>query len=103
MVIAKMHGVPVISVVPKESYYWKTNIKYFGHAIDEFIHPFVHSLSDAMVESVEEAAEWIKAHLEKPKKIKDSGMIDNAIKYYKEHQLHKDEPMRENIYKMNSK
>lgn len=100
MVIAKMHKVPVIAVVPKETYYRKSRIGYYGRVIDDFIHPFVHSLSDAIVETVEEAAYWIKEYLENPKKIKDSSVIENAIKYYKEHQLHKDEPMKDNLGRM---
>ncbi len=100
MVIAKLHGVPVISVVPKETYYRKASVKYYDRIIDDFIHPFVHSLSDTMVETVEEAAHWIKEHLESPKRIKDSSLIENAIKYYKEHQMHKDEPMRNNLDRM---
>jgi hypothetical protein len=99
MVAAKMHGVPVISVVPKNSYYRSIDqysVKHLSEEIkNNWLHPFLSSLSDVIVEDLDQAAVWIKEHLNEKKKIKDHSVIEEAIKYYKEHHYHNDDQAKE--------
>jgi len=99
MVAAKMHGVPVISVVPKESYYRSID-RYSEKNLSaelksNWIHPFVQSLSDVIVENLDEAAKWIKEHINEKKKIKDHSVINEAIDYYKRYHYDNDEQAKE--------
>lgn len=95
MLTAKMHGVPVIAVVPKDSYYRKTAIYFMNRLtaeeLEKWIHPFLGTLSDLIVEDLEGAAEWITEHLNKKKEIKNISIINDAIEYYKENIYDKDE------------
>ena len=99
MLTAKMHGVPVIAVVPKKSYYRlpdKEAMKYFTkEKMDNWIHPFMSSLSDVIVEDLDTAAAWIKEHLNEKKQIKDVSVINEAIEYYKKHHYEKDEQAKD--------
>lgn len=81
MAIAKMLKKPVVAVVPRNSHYRRDFLYHFGQEIRDWQHPFIFGLSDAMVESVEEAAKWVKDFLENPKPVKDSSVIEKAIEY----------------------
>jgi hypothetical protein len=95
MLIAKMNSIPVVSVVPKNSYYRAMDKHLKGKLSkeqrDRWIHPFMLSLSDAVVENLDEAAKWISEHLKEKKKIKDISIINDAIKYYRKNYYDKDE------------
>lgn len=99
MLTAKMHGVPVLVVVSKKSYYRSIPNYFIGRLsqkqIDNWIHPFMFSLSDAIVENPEEAAKWIKEHLNEKKKIKDISVINKAIEYYKKTHYEKDDQAKD--------
>ena len=99
MLTAKMHGVPVIAVVPKKSYYRLIDPysmkKLTQEEIANWIHPFMSSLSDVIVENLDEAANWIKEHLNEKKQIKDHSIINEAIDYYKKHHYDKDEQAKD--------
>lgn len=95
MLTAKMHGVPVISVIPKNSYYRKTAKSFMKRLsekeLESWIHPFMLTLSDFIAQDLDEAARWISEHLNERKKIKDSSVINEAIAYYRKHHYHKDQ------------
>ena len=80
MVIAKYFKKPVITVIPKDTHHRRSNInfrdKYF---VEDWIHPFVHTFSDFVVESVAEI-EKIKDQLLSSKP-KDISIIDTAIEH----------------------
>ena len=99
MLTAKMHGVPVISVVPKNSYYRcpdKASMERLSEKdVENWVHPFMLNLSDVIVENLDQAAEWIKEHLNEKKKIKDHSVINKAIEYYKKNHYDKDEQAKE--------
>jgi hypothetical protein len=94
MFIAKTNGIPVVSVVPKGSYYRSTDHRLSEvlskEQIDNWIHPFILGLSDVIVENLDEATKWIKEHLNEKKKIKDISVIKEAIEYYKKTHYDKD-------------
>ena len=96
MMWAKINQIPLIAWAPKNSHYNKEQTTILGVPIANFIHPFVDSLSDAIVETLEEAALWIDGALANPEtEIKGLPYIGSAIEYYKESQLERDHPMRE--------
>jgi hypothetical protein len=97
MLFAKMQGIPVITIAPKGGHYAKGKIYYLGQHVEEYIHPFVFATSDAIVENFEQAAEWIKGFLEKPVKIKNSRIIEEAMDIYMKKYMDKDDPIKDAI------
>ena len=97
MFFAKMNKVPVIAVAPKNSHYVRGKLEYLGQKVENYIHPFLFSTSDAIVESFEQAAEWIKGFLEKPVEVKDISITEEAIKEYMQKYMHKDDPVNQVI------
>jgi hypothetical protein len=96
MMWAKLCRIPVVTWAPKETHYHKTNTTLLGVPIEHFIHPFVYSLSDRIVETLPEAVEWIERVLADPSiEIKGIEHVQAAMEYYQEHQLPVDLPMQE--------
>ena len=96
MMWAKMNKIPVVTWAPKDSHYNKTKASILGVEVDDFIHPFVHGLSDKIVDTLEEGAIWIEDMLSNPSiEIKGVKHIQSAMQYYQESQLTNDLPMRE--------
>lgn len=96
MMWAKILGKPVIVWAPPETHYHQTEAKILDQVIPHFIHPFVENLSDAVVASVEEGAEWILRFLKgEIHEIKDRQSIQEAMDYYRETQLPQDVPMHQ--------
>jgi len=79
MVIAKYFKKPVITVLPKNSYHRRSNIVINGKKIKDWIHPFIFSFSDFIIQNIFEI-EKIKEKLQNSK-IKDISIIDESIKY----------------------
>ncbi len=95
MMWAKHNRIPVLTLSPKDSHYNKTKTSLLGVDVENWVHPFVESLSDGIVPNLSEGARWIKEKLfdlGHPKK----GMefVYAAMGYYKEIQYPKDEPMK---------
>ena len=64
--------------------------------VANFVHPFVESLSDKIVDTLVEGAEWIRSVVADPAvKIKGLEQIEAAMQHYKNTQLQRDLPMRE--------
>jgi hypothetical protein len=77
--IAKYFNIPVITVLPKDSYHRRPNVTFHGVVVKDWIHPFVHTFSDSIVESVDDIdSKLIDALRENPK---DLTIIDKAIAY----------------------
>jgi len=67
-------------VLPKNSYHRRANVTFQGKFfVEDWIHPFVHTFSDFVVESVEEI-ENIKNDVLSGK-IKGIDIIDKAIEH----------------------
>lgn len=80
MVIAKHFKKPVVTVMPKNSYHRKPNVTFQGKfLVEDWMHPFVHTFSDFIVESAEEV-ESIKDKIFSGE-IKDISVLDKAIKH----------------------
>lgn len=95
MMWAKAHQIPVISWAPLGSHYHKSSTTVLGVTVDQFIHPFVASLSDQIVADLEEGAASIKHLLAGSIPIKGFQEIAAAIQHYKRSQLASDIPMQE--------
>lgn len=84
---------------PKNSHYHKEKTTILGVSVEDFIHPFILFLSDKVVETLKEGAEWIHSVKSNPShEIKGIEHIKEAMEYYKIKQLHRDQPMQEIIH-----
>ncbi len=84
MLIAKYFSKPVISILPKNTHHRRSNIVFDKTVIEDWIHPFIFSTSDVVVENINDATDWIKEYRKNPenKKIKDITVIDESINSY---------------------
>lgn len=99
MMWAKFHKIPVLTLAPKDSHYNKSNTTVLGVPVENWIHPFVELLSDAIVEDLEAGAEWIRKLMENPSlEIKGVKDIEAAMKHYLDSQLSSDEPMKALVF-----
>jgi hypothetical protein len=98
MMWAKLNRIPVLTWAPKDSHYHKTQTTVLGVSVDNFLHPFVDALSDKIVETLEEGAQWIDNLMNNPSiSIKGIEQMGSAMEYYKDNQFHQDGPMRQLI------
>lgn len=84
ILVAKYFKKPVISIVPKKSHHRRYNLSFRGKIIKEWIHPFIFSSSDLIVENVDDAIPWIQEYIQNPnsKKIKNITVIDKGIENF---------------------
>lgn len=95
MMWAKFHKIPIITLAPTNSHYKKNKATLLNVTVENWIHPFVESLSDAVVENFSEGADWIRKFINASQlKVKDVEWIRLAMEHYRESQLPHDEPMK---------
>lgn len=95
MLWAKLHKIPVIALAPKNSHYHKDQMTLLDVPVSNWIHPFIESLSDAVVEDLNAGAGWIRRFLTDPSlEIKSVATIQSAMQYYRDTQLPHDTPMK---------
>ena len=95
MMWAKFHKIPVISLAPKNSHYHKTQTTLLDTPVSNWIHPFIQSLSDVIVEDLNTGAAWIRRFLTDPAlEVKSITTIQSAMQYYRDTQLSHDLPMK---------
>lgn len=82
IVIAKYLKKPVITVLPKNTAHRRTNILFNNKIIPDWIHPFIFTFSDFIIENIEEIAN-IKDRIFDRDKIKDISIVDHAIARFK--------------------
>lgn len=90
MMWAKMNSIPVITLAPLNSHYYKEKTSLLGVEVEGWVHPFVEGLSDYIVETLDEAAQWFK---QTTSPCKDSSFMQDAMIHYLKTQLSSDEPM----------
>jgi len=96
MMWAKMNRIPLLILAPQNSHYRKQEVKLLGVRIENWVHPFVESLSDALVTNLEQAVIWIDALMNgKLDAIKGPEFIKMAMQHYKHLQYENDHPMNE--------
>ena len=95
MMWAKVNKIPVITLAPLDSHYHKKTTTLLGIPVENWIHPFVESLSDCIVSDLAQGTAWIKNMLAGTcPTVKDIEHIASAMRYYKATQLEHDEPMQ---------
>src|SRR5262249_6606562 len=95
MMWAKVHRLPIITLAPKNSHYHKSNTTLLDVALKDWVHPFVESLSDAIVEDLQEGVIWIERFVSNASiPIKDVAYIESAMRHYRATQFHSDFPMK---------
>ena len=78
LVIAKHFKKPVITVMPKKSYHRRPNLTFQGkYFVEDWMHPFVHTFSDFVVETVAEIENIKDKIFSIP--AKDISIIEKAI------------------------
>jgi hypothetical protein len=95
MMWAKFHKTPIVTLAPTDSHYNKSKTTLLGVAVENWVHPFVESLSDAIVENLDEGAQWIRKSVSaSAPEIRGVEYIQLAMQYYRDSQLPNDEPMK---------
>lgn len=96
MMWAKLNKIPLLIWAPKNTHYHKSHTTVLGVPVSNFVHPFVESLGDKLVETLEEGASWIRSLKAEDSQIEIKGIahIEKAMKHYKERQLENDKPMQ---------
>jgi nucleoside 2-deoxyribosyltransferase len=79
LVVAKYFKKPVVSILPKDSHHRRSNVVFNGRRVSDWIHPFIDTFSDVVIEDI---SEFSKANKKLQKlKIKEIGIIDQAVNY----------------------
>lgn len=95
MMWAKVQKIPLLTLAPIDSHYNKSKTTLLDIEVKDWVHPFVESLSDAIVENLEEGANWIRKFIEDSAlKVKDIEYVHSSMQYYRDSQLLQDEPMK---------
>lgn len=99
MTVAKAVGVPVVSLCPNGTHYRRRDFNFMGQQLTEWTHPFVFGLSDVVVDSLQEACDWLAAHRiadrAVTRQLDHSGeTVNAAIRHYLTTQLDRDTEMR---------
>lgn len=94
MMWAKANQRYIISLCPKNSHYHKATCHLLGQTVENWTHPFVESLSDVVVETIEEMGEALAYFVAHQPKSKDLNFVNDCMAYYQEHQLPLDLPMK---------
>lgn len=95
MMWAKMLGKTVITLAPIDSHYRKNQCTFLGQTVNNWIHPFIESLSDHIVADLFGAAEYIKG--QNRHVVKNHQYIQEAMQHYQMTQFEKDSPMHKLI------
>lgn len=98
MMLAKVYGVPIISVVPANSHYARRDFEYLGQIVGDWVHPFVKELSDIIVPDVLGAARALAAVEPLGQRVPDVAFAEKAMRHYARNQMGRDVEVHE-IYK----
>lgn len=83
LVIAKYFKKPVVTVLPKDTPHRRTNIVFNGQLVEDWIHPFIFTFSDFIIEDITEIKslqdKLLEAHT-----IKDISIIDMATARFRD-------------------
>jgi hypothetical protein len=82
LVIAKHFKKPVVTVLPKDTHHRRSNVVFNGEVIEDWIHPFIVTFSDYVLDSIEDIASIKDQIFNKP--IKDISIIDQAVAHREE-------------------
>ncbi len=95
MMWAKINKIPIITLAPKDSHYNKSKTTLLDISVENWVHPFVESLSDAIVDNLVEGAGWVRKFVDGSfVEIKDIAYVHSTMHHYRDSQLAFDEPMQ---------
>lgn len=97
MVASRVLGTPLVAVVPRNTYYRMDRLEYRGSVVDDYVHPHLAVLADAVVESFADAGRWLRDHHKSTEPPKDVAVLQHAIQRYEADLLAADPPMLETI------
>lgn len=96
MMWAKVNKIPVIAYAPADSHYRRSKASILGIEVDDWVHPFVESLSDYIAPSLIDAAAWIQDYVQgKQIEIKGPEFMHQAMALYRATQYACDRPMQD--------
>lgn len=92
MVASRVFRTPLVAVVPRNTYYRMDYLEYRGSSVNDYIHPHLAVLADAVVATFAEAGEWLRQNIGTvvPKGV---DVLYAAIDAYKADLLQHDPPM----------
>jgi len=91
MLIAKYYSKPLVGIAPKGGKFNKHEKKILGKVYKNWIHPFVYTTCDSIVEDIDSAADFIKKFFSgSDKKIKNLSILDKNMEYYEKEYHHLD-------------
>lgn len=93
MLASRMLGTPLVVVAPRNTHYRKDELTYRGATVSNYVHPHLEILADAVVDSFHDAGQWIKDYRNSPRRVKDTGVLLQAIESYRVNLLPRDRPM----------
>lgn len=95
MMWAKFHKIPIVTLAPIDSHYNKSKTTLLDVAVENWVHPFIESLSDAVVRNLSDGAAWVRKFVSAfAPKVKDVEWIQSAMEHYRDNQLPHDKPMK---------
>ncbi len=77
LVIARYLKKPVVTVLPKNTHHRRSNLMFDGVLVEDWVHPFIKTFSDFVVEKVDDISAIKDQVLSAP--VKDISIIDKAI------------------------
>lgn len=95
MMWAKVNRIPVLTWAPKNTHYHLEQATILGVPVANYVHPFVESLSDKIVENLVDGAEWIDLMISNSFGVKGIESIGAAMEHYKNSQFENDVPMKQ--------
>ncbi len=90
---SRVFGTPLLAVAPRGSYYRMGRVEYRGSVVEDYVHPHLASLADAIVGSFAEAGAWI-AENDGRALAKPIEHLESCIKRYTDELLPSDAPMK---------
>ncbi len=93
MLASRMLGTPLIVVAPDNSYYKMRRVSYRGSTVDNYVHPHLAILADAIVNTFEEAGRCLRHHINEPIHAKSTNAVMECMAAYKLRMLPRDSSM----------
>lgn len=94
---AKVNHIPIITLAPKNTHYQRKEVNFLGVKVENWVHPFVESLSNIIIDNLQEAASWLQKFLNGKAEVKGAEYIFEAMRHYQNIQLPHDLPMKKLI------
>lgn len=92
MAASRILETSLVAVVPSESHYRRSNVSYRGGTAENYVHPHLRGLCDAIVDDFVAAGRWVAANA-RARPAGASDAIHTAIDAYRDRLLAVDQPM----------